>query len=312
MLVCYGRFEIGNNIQRFMSQDAGTSLLTERRRIVRKRLLCLFATIFYSVIFFVFQWNTLFHVRRDLLADDYDGLQNVWNIWWTYQALFKLHQSPWFTRFLHYPRGISLQGHTLTIANGLLALPFHRWFSLPQIYNGLLIFSFVATGVFGFFLALEMTRDIPGSLLSGCIMTFCEYHFAHAQGHLQLIAMEGIPLFLLLWIRLLNEPSLLRAFASAVALCFVLACDYYYFMFSTIAAIIFGIAICRNSFSSNGKRIRAVGLFGLLVMAVASPLLFGLYQISREGPMIGIHSSSLYSMDLLAPFIPGGIGVSRD
>ena len=54
--------------------------------------------------------------------------------------------------------------------------------------------------------------------IAGAIFTFSSYHFAHSIGHMQLITMQWIPLFLLAWLRLLDEPTRRRGFLAALAL----------------------------------------------------------------------------------------------
>ena len=60
------------------------------------------------------------------------------------------------------------------------------------------------------------------SLVAGYIFTFSSYHFAHGEGHLGLVALEWIPLFLLLWYQLLAKPRIGYAIGAAVTL---LACS---------------------------------------------------------------------------------------
>ena len=66
-------------------------------------------------------------------------------------------------------------------------------------YNTITIFAFVMGGLTMYWLAYHLTRSFWGSLLAGFIFTFSNYHFMHAQGHLQLISLEWIPLFVLCW-----------------------------------------------------------------------------------------------------------------
>ncbi|HEX5502266.1 MAG TPA: hypothetical protein VFW96_06560, partial [Thermomicrobiales bacterium] len=139
-------------------------------------------------------------------ADEGDGLQNVWNLWWVNLALTRLHTSPWWTPLLHYPGGVSLVGQTLNPFDGFVAVALLPWLSLVETYNAIVVFSFVMGGVTAFWLARALGGAYWSSLVGGALFTFANYHFAHAQGHLQLVALEWLPLFLLCWQRLLVAP----------------------------------------------------------------------------------------------------------
>lgn len=156
--------------------------------------------LFYFIFFFILTYPAILSFSRVLFADTGDGLQNVWNLWWVNRAVTLLHQSIWHTNLLHYPFGTTLIGHSLTPFNGLFGILLLKLFPLIQVYNFIFIFIFVASGLTAFFLAFYLTRNYPGSLLSGYIYTFSEFHFAHAQGHLQTVSLEWIPLFLLSWL----------------------------------------------------------------------------------------------------------------
>src|SRR5262245_37140924 len=165
------------------------------------------AAAFYAAAFFVLTWPSVTRFRTHWLTDAGDGLQNVWNIWWVERALTVLHQSPWHTTDLHYPYGTSLIAHTLNPFNGLVAIPLSTFLSPLVVHNCLVTFSFIAGGVTMYMLAHHLTRSHAASLLAGYVFTFSSFHFAHAEGHLQLVALEWIPLFVLLWLKLVETPT---------------------------------------------------------------------------------------------------------
>ena len=47
-------------------------------------------------------------------------------------------------------------------------------------------------------------------------------------------------------------------------------------------------------------------VFVLLILILCGPFVWALNQLAKEGAMWGVHSSIEYSLDLLAPFVPGG------
>jgi hypothetical protein len=85
-----------------------------------------------------------------------DGWQNVWNLWWTQQALAN-GTNPFYTNYLYYPDGIPLHLHTLNISNGLLVLPITTLFGPIAGYNTAVLLAFVLMGMGGYCLALRVS-----------------------------------------------------------------------------------------------------------------------------------------------------------
>lgn len=186
-------------------------------------------TTLYLVIWIVYTFPAIKSVSIHFFADDGDGLQNVWNIWWVHRSLVEWHRLPYITPLLHAPAGTTLIGQTLNPFNGLAGLVLHPWLTLVQTHNALVIFSFVSAGLTAFWLAHEFSGSYVGSLIGGFIFTFSNFHFNHAMSHLQLVSLEWIPLFLLVWWRLLTRPTVTGALGAALTLFLVELTDHYYF-----------------------------------------------------------------------------------
>src|SRR5450756_449952 len=179
---------------------------------------------------------TMFSTR--LFGDLGDGVQNYWNLWWMNKSIVQMRAPFWKTPYLHYPYGTTLLGHTLNPFNGFMAIPMLRFLTLLQAYNVIVVFSFVMGGVTAFWLAYYITRAYWPSFLGGCVFTFSAFHFAHAEGHMQLVSLEWLPLFSLLWYMLVEKPRPLLGVAAALALFTVVLCDYYYMFYSVLLAIL--------------------------------------------------------------------------
>jgi hypothetical protein len=266
--------------------------------------------IVYLILFGALTYPLVGSFSTHLFTNAGDGLQNVWNLWWVNQAIMVLHTSPWFTTYLHYPSGVSLIGHTLNPFNGLVAIPLLRVLTLVQAHNVIVVFSFVMGGVGAFWLCFTFCRQYWSGIVGGALFTFSEYHFAHADGHLQLVSLEWLPVFALLWYRLLRQPSLKLSVGSALVLLLVLLCDYYYFAYSVVFAIV--IACCEAwrrreyLFSIRARHARPFLLFVALASLTCGPLVLGLLALNAADPLLGSHESDVFSTDLLAAVIPGG------
>jgi len=236
---------------------------------------------------------------------------NVWNIWWINTAVSQpsLHPSIWHTGMLHWPFGVTLLGQTLNPFNGLIAVPLLRVMSLVQAHNLIVLFSFVMSGVTAYWLAYYLTRSFWGSIVAGYIFTFSSYHFAHYYGHLNLISMEWIPLFILCWYILITRPSVLIALASALTLWLVLLCDYYYFFYSVLAGglmLLWYMVVQKNvRLFLSREYLTPLSVFIGSTLLLAGPIIFPLIYLLRVDPLLDAHNPQGFVLDLLSLFIPG-------
>ena len=265
--------------------------------------------IFYLVCFYLLTFPQLHQFSTHYFTDEGDGLGNIWNLWWTNKAITELHQSPWHTTFLYYPYGTSLLPHTLNPFNGVLAIVLMRLMSQVQAHNFVVVFAFVVSGVTAFFLAREFTKSYGACLVAGYIFTFSEYHFSHAQGHLNLLSMEWIPLFVLCWYRLIRRPRVLTGVLAGGVLFLVLLCDYYYFLYCVLIGMLIFIWHWIRSrdwiFFLRSQYPRALGAFLLVTLITSGPLVISLLMLLIRDPPLGAHDPAEFSLDLLGLFIPG-------
>ena len=272
--------------------------------------MALFPIFFYFFIFCILTSPLILKFSTHFFADKGDGLYQAWNIWWVNKAVTELHQSPWWTFYLHYPHGVSLVGHTLNPFNGFMGIILLKFLTLIQAHNFIVIFSFAAGGLTAFWLAYYFTRSYWASLIAGFIFTFSNYHFAHAEGHLNLVSLEWIPLFMLCWYILITRPGILMAIASGIALFLVFLCDYYYFLYCVLAGcliIIWHAAKSRDFFFIfKKKHLIPLIVFIAILLVTAGPLIISLLCLNAGDPFWGSHPSNENCLDLLAPFIYGG------
>jgi len=263
----------------------------------------------YFVFFCIYSWPWIRVFNTSFMTDSGDGLQNVWNIWWINKSVTQLHQLPWYTSFLHAPHGVTLLGQTLNPFNGFVAISLLRVFTLVQSFNIMIIFSFVSAGITAFWLCYYFSKSYVSSIIGGFIFTFSSYHFAHAIGHMQLVSLQWIPLFVLLWCMLLRRPKYLTAAGAAFALFLVLMCDYYYFLYSVMIAVIIAVYFWRNkqlpSFRDK-KNIKPFGLFCLISLLIVAPLPLALLRLNSREILSGSHPTRELSTNIFAPFINGG------
>ena len=73
---------------------------------------------------------------------------NLWNLWWVYYALLEKHVSPLRCGMIFIPWGCDLRVHTLSLANGVLAMPLTGLLGPVITYNLLFLLWTWFTAVF--------------------------------------------------------------------------------------------------------------------------------------------------------------------
>ena len=265
----------------------------------------------YLLFFTGYASTWMLHFNTRFFTDQGDGYQNVWNMWWVNYAVIHLHQLPWHTAMLHYPYGTTLVGQTLNPFNGFVGIFLMHvlHLNLVQAFNTMVVFSFVFGGTTAFWLCYKFSHKYIPSLIGGFIFTFSSYHFAHAIGHMQLVSLEWIPLFILLWWNLLTRPRYRTAVGAAVVLLLVLFCDYYYLLYSLLAAALILIYVWYKKDLAPIKEkttYRPFITFVVLTLLFVAPLPLELFRDNSRDPLLGAHDARLFSTDLFSLVLDGG------
>lgn len=302
-----------------MTKKFDKKVLLSKLKIMRKNkyvTLLVFPAILFFSLFYMMQPHYTGRFSDTFYTDTGDGFQNVWNIWWVNESIVDKGISPYFTTALHYPHGTTLLPQTMNIYNGLVGIPLKHvfGFSLVEVTNFAIVFSFVAGGVTMFFyIRYLLNRQNKKhkyywiSLLGGALFTFSSYHFAHAQGHMQLVSLQWMPLFLLCFWKLADNPSYKRALFSALSLLLVLSCDYYYFIWCVMVG---GLYVLWKVYAKELKITRSATypfvLFSGIILLTAGPMIYNLLHLNKVDPLLGFHDAKLFSLDPLSVITPGG------
>lgn len=264
----------------------------------------------YFIVFCILTWPWITHFGNYYFTDTGDGLQNVWNMWWINKAVTQLQELPWYTGYLHFPFGVTLIGQTLNPFNGFAGIVLQQFMSLNQAYNVMVIFSFIMGGTTAFWLAYYFSKSYVPSLVGGAVFTFSSYHMAHASGHMQLVSLEWMPLFILLWWMFVKKPSYWLAVGSSVSLLLVLLCDYYYFLYCLMTAVgIVGYLWYRKEIPDLRSRktwLPIITFLGVSLLIIA-PLPLALLRANATTEFLGSHPARMFSTDVLTPFLNGGM-----
>lgn len=268
----------------------------------------LYALLGYTLLTLLFTYPMVLNMGSRLIGIGGDGWQNVWNLWWTKKALIDLHTNPFYTTYLYYPQGTSLYFHTLNIFNGLLSIPLQDTFGLIFSYNVIVLFSFVFGGYGAYLLAYYLIKDRTAAFISGMVFTFSPYHLAHTLGHLNLIALEWLPFYVLFLMRAIKEKSYRNALYTAFFLYLISLCDWYYvihlLLFTLIAAAYY--LLYAESVKAAQNMLIKLALVVIIFAIIDAPILVPMiWEATRESYMVpSLDDSIAFSADLLSFFIP--------
>ncbi len=263
----------------------------------------------FTALTLVLTYPGIINISTHFMCDGGDGFQNMWNMWWLKTSLIDLHTNPYYTKYLHYPNGISLLFQTFNSFNGLISIPLQYLFNMETTYNLVVIFSFIMSGISMYILARYLTKSRLAAFIAGCIYTFCPFHFAHGLGHLQLIAMEWVPLYVLFMIKTHRESGRKNGFLAGIFLILTTLCSWYYLIYSafiTLIYLIYNIVKDRKSIL-NRSFIANFVILCLTFFIIMSPLFGSMLYAKFTQNFVGEHNPEEWSADLVSFFVPSEI-----
>lgn len=120
------------------------------------------ALLIYTVLALLVTFPLPLYLGSQIIANgpgQVDGYLGIWNIWWAAQALISF-QNPFVTPLLFHPQGLDLFWQTLSLPQGILALPITLTAGPLPAYNMLILLSFILGGYFTFlFVRAVLRRD---------------------------------------------------------------------------------------------------------------------------------------------------------
>jgi hypothetical protein len=144
-------------------------------------------------------WPLVAEIDVRLAGDTKDTLLHYWNCWWVKQALTS-GQSPFYTRYLYYPTGLSLVSQNFAWGNIVAWLLLEPLVGGFVAYNLSVLVSLALCGHCAFLLTNELTGDWRAALVAGLLYQCWPFRLSQLD-HPNLISTQWIPIFLLFLIR---------------------------------------------------------------------------------------------------------------
>lgn len=192
------------------------------------------AACLYLLITLLLMYPASLQMGEQFIGGERDLYQNVWNFRWVRHVMFGPPESFFISDYLYYPYGVVLYLHTLSLANSVPGALLSTFLSWPLSYNLVLLCGFVLSGWAMYWLAGELTGHRPAAFLAGMVFTFSPYHFGHGLSHINLVALQWLPLFVLFLIKTRRRESLTYPVWGAFFLILTALGSWYYFVFALV------------------------------------------------------------------------------
>ena len=252
----------------------------------------------------LFTWPLAAQLTSRLAGDAGDNWQTLWGFEWVRRALLA-GRSPFFTRELWHPDGATLVFQTFDLPDALLAIALRALFGPWTTFNLVVLGAFAGSGASMYALGRATGASRPAAFLSGCAYTFSTYHFGHSLGHLHLVAMQWLPLYVLAFVRLLERARWRWAVAGGALLWLCSLASWY----DLPAAFVLSVALLAGKLGRD--RLRGIGpLLGraavlcLTYLALIAPLGLAMVRERAREPVGGAHPAWFFSADLQSFFLP--------
>jgi hypothetical protein len=214
--------------------NSDASAITRRQIVLPTMPLVIGAFTLLTILFF---WPLLGHLTSTLIGPAEDNMQDFWNSWHAAKA------HDWremvFTNRIRYPEGTTLSYHSFAwpqvAAVVLLGNVFGTSLSNLILFQNLtLLASFPLSAIAMFLLARHLlgagAGSNAGAVLAGFIFAFNPWHVTQAMHHAHVATIEFLPLFVLFYLRSLEERSY-RYLAGAIGMMALSALSCWYYLF---------------------------------------------------------------------------------
>ncbi|VVB77264.1 Uncharacterised protein [uncultured archaeon] len=271
----------------------------------------------YLAISCVFFWPVIANITSVLPGTGGDVYQSVWELWWVPFSLFTLHSSPYVTSYIYQPVVANLATQTMAPIAGLVSAIFQP-IGTAFSFNVIFLLGFVLSGLFTYLLAFHLTKNRMAAFLAGFIFAFSPIHTIQSFGHLQFTNIEFIPLFLLFFIKMVEDrkPSdAIFAGLSFVLLAFMGDIEQALMTAMVVFFMLVYLLLTKHNRSKilNLKFLIAFGGMIGIVLLAGSPFIIGIVMAFNSSTLSTVNAQAttaynvLYSPDLLSFFIPSSM-----
>ena len=266
---------------------------------------------FYFASLSIATYPFVLNARTSLPGSLGDPLQHLWVMKW-YRTCLLERRSLVLCPELQYPSGAPLGSFSPLHFESMLFIPLSFVIDSDVIcFNLVWLFGMLTTGLATFLLIWLILRSKPCAAFGGLAAMLSGPMMLHAMGHLELIHLGCFPLFLVGWMRFIDQPGRRSLLVAAGLYVLVGLCAAYYVVFAMVPAALYVIwrsapAMRAGDWSWVRSRLRWVAGFSALAVP-ALVFVFGnqLWAMSKGFPVPHPRSSfHSFSTPLWSYFAP--------
>lgn len=219
------------------------------------------AIFLYIITFVIITYPLILSFSSKMPGNSGDEYLMSWFFWEFYHYVFVLHKWPFFTNLAYYPHGVPIYVSTSMPVNSVIASVIY-YFSRNLIlsYNVVFFISFMLNAYFAYLLADETVKNKTASFFAGVIFAACPVLVEQARwGDINIWSAYGLPLYILFFNRLYNDPGIKNALLAAVGLFLATYAGFYEF---TVMLMLYSIFFIFYRFFKEDKilRLKQAGL----------------------------------------------------
>lgn len=264
----------------------------------------------YLLLALFFTFPLILNLKNSLPAGNEDPLYVNWYFWFFKFNLIDLHLNPFLqSDLIFYPVGFNISTGYDFLLITIISLPLQLIFkNLFVIYNIIIIINFIFSSYAAYHLIKYLTNDRKISFIAGIIFGFSPYMLARGLVHINLLTTGMIPLFILLFLKLLKDPSFKNSFLLALSFLLVCLSCWQYGLF-TLLFVFFSLIllyfiskkiILNKQYLKNFVRFLILSAF--FVLPFAFPMILGRANDKMSFPSTG--DAVAFSADIFSYLTP--------
>jgi len=260
----------------------------------------------YAGLAIVVTWPLAIQMHTHLPGISDDKLIHYWNSWWVQQA-FSSGQSPFYTRYLFYPMGVSLATHNIAWFNVLPWLLLEPIVGSVKAYNLALLLNLTLCGYTFFWFAKELTGDSRAAFLAGVIYQTWPFRLTQLD-HPNLLSTLWVPVFFLFLIRTIRQGHWRDTWLTGLSFALVGYTRWQQLIPVTITGLVYFACAAPHWLPRNKRhvllRLVAAGCVAVVLLTPAILLLAS--HTDNELNLIRESEETMRQTDILAYITPSG------
>ena len=280
-----------------------TKLYIKRDAGLRQNIRALLGYIFLTA---VLTYPLIFKINNQIMdygAWDSFGTQGV--LWWFDKAIFELGVNPLHTNYFHYPIGIDITNCGII---WILLLPITHVFGAIVSYNMYVLLTFIIAGFGTYLLVKYLTNDMRASFIAGIVYAFSPYHFSHAMGHISIMSIQWIPLYVLFLMKMIRDKRRLDTCLCAIFFSLTALSSWTLAIYALIFSVLYIIYVLYTDreFVISYSFLKEFMVFGIISAVLITPFALVLVKNMLTNPQMykPLTDFVIYSADVLGFVLP--------